>query len=179
MDAVPSIVRAIAAMEGFYKPGSLASRNNNPGNLRSWGSLPVKDGYVVFPNVEKGWEALRRQTRKNIDRGLTLEEFFSGKPGVYPGYAPSADGNQPMGYARFVASASGVPLGVPIRQFEAGESPAPAPIPAPRPTELEADIEEELGSGPGLETGAADVDSALILAAAAAIVALALYLSKN
>lgn len=119
MTLVDLIARAIATMEGFYIPGSIAQRNNNPGNLRSWGSNPIVNGYAKFPTAEAGWAALRRQVELNINRGLTLEEFFAGKPGVYGGYAPSADSNDPDGYARYVAQQTGIPLGTPISQAQA------------------------------------------------------------
>ena len=103
------IAQAIAQMEGFFKPGgSIAARNNNPGNLRSWGSNPVVDGYAKFPTLQAGWDALRAQVDKNIGRGLTLQEFFGGKPGVYPGYAPAVDRNDPGNYANFVATQAGI-----------------------------------------------------------------------
>jgi hypothetical protein len=85
-------------------PNSIAFRHNNPGNLRLWGKYPKLKGYVVFPTNELGWAALYKQVHKNIHRGLTLREFFAGKPGVYGGYAPSADGNSPVRYAKFVSS---------------------------------------------------------------------------
>lgn len=100
---IEAIAQGIATMEGFYKPGSLSEQNNNPGNLRSWGSVPVVEGYAKFPSVETGWRALRTQIGKNIDRGLTMQEFFGGKPGVYGGYSPAADKNNPHGYAQYVA----------------------------------------------------------------------------
>ena len=105
-------------MEGFYKPGTLAVINNNPGNLRQWGTLPTNKGYAVFPTEADGWRALRSQVRKNIDRGLTLREFFAGKPGVYSGYAPSADGNHPTQYAKFVSDRIGVPVDRVLREAE-------------------------------------------------------------
>lgn len=123
--SVDLIAQAIALMEGFYIPGSLAQRNNNPGNLRTWGSLPTSGGYAVFPTATAGWDALKRQVQLNINRGLTLEEFFAGKPGVYGGYAPAADKNDPGGYARFVAGKTGIPLGIPISQAPSGISPPP------------------------------------------------------
>ena len=82
------IAEAIAKQEGYYKIGSLAQRNANPGNLRSWGKRPINGGYAQFlkldgqPDPDAGWAALREQVRKNIARGLTLVEFFAGKPGV-------------------------------------------------------------------------------------------------
>lgn len=111
---VELIAQAIATMEGWYVPGSRARRNNNPGNLRSWGANPIVGGYAAFPSADAGWAALRRQVQLNIGRGLTLEEFFGGKEGVYGGYAPSADKNDPAYYARFVAGKTGLQLGQPI-----------------------------------------------------------------
>lgn len=112
---------AIAHYEGFYekawmfdKPGlwpTVAKRNNNPGNIRSWGNNPIEKGYVKFPNVIDGFRALRKQIERNIfERQLTMLEFFGGQRkengqvifGGYPGYAPAADMNHPEKYARFV-----------------------------------------------------------------------------
>lgn len=112
---VETIAQAIATFEGFFKAGTLAQRNNNPGNLRSWGSAPIRDGYAHFETAEDGWKALYRQIELNISRGLSLSEFFGGKAGVYPGYAPAADANDPNGYARFVATRTGLPVDVPIQ----------------------------------------------------------------
>lgn len=98
-------VRAIATMEGFYKSGTLAQKNNNPGNLRSWAGTETSGGYARFKRPEDGWRALRIQTERNLFiRRLTILEFFQGKRGVYPGYAPKADNNNPEGYAEFVRS---------------------------------------------------------------------------
>lgn len=121
MNLIDGIAQAIATMEGYFKPNSLAARNNNPGNLRSWGSAPVVSGYAAFQSPEQGWAALRAQIQRNIDRGLTLREFFGGKPGVYAGYAPSADKNNPEAYAKFVAGRLGVDVDTPLSQiFTAG-----------------------------------------------------------
>lgn len=105
---VQRFAEAIAKMEGFYRKGTPAQRNNNPGNLRSWGTRPVVKGFAVFPTPEDGWTALRSQIVKNINRKLTMYEFFEGKPGVYGGYAPAADKNSPREYAEFVAKRLGI-----------------------------------------------------------------------
>lgn len=91
-------------------PGSVAQRNHNPGNLRAGpGSIGTDSGgYAVFPDDAAGYKALNRQIDLNIGRGLTLNEFFAGKPGVYPGYAPSADSNNPLQYAATVGGWIGV-----------------------------------------------------------------------
>jgi hypothetical protein len=120
MSLTESISQAIATMEGWFKPGTIAQRNNNPGNLRMWGNLPVVDGYAVFPTPDAGWAALNRQVDLNISRGLSLQEFFSGKAGVYGGYAPAADANDPRGYAQYVAGQIGVDPTIPLNRVGSG-----------------------------------------------------------
>ena len=112
---VDSISQAIAQMEGYNTPGTLAARNNNPGNLRSGpGQIGTSGGFAVFPDASTGWAALNNQVQLNIDRGLTLNEFFAGKPGLYAGFAPSADSNNPTQYAQFVAGRVGIDPNSPI-----------------------------------------------------------------
>jgi len=118
-ELVARIAVAISEMEGYTKEGSRAERQNNPGNLRNWGKTPVVDGFCNFPTPAEGWTALRRQIAKNIGRGLTLYEFFGGKFGVYPGYAPDADGNRSRHYAEFVAKRVGIPADVPLYKLHA------------------------------------------------------------
>ena len=113
---VQHISEAIALYEGYMKkdqkhpgkfiscPNTLAFRHKNPGNIRLWGKYPRVKGYVIFPTDDIGWASLYRQVERNINRNLTLREFFMGKLGVYGGYAPSADGNSPVKYAEFVSA---------------------------------------------------------------------------
>jgi hypothetical protein len=116
---------AIARMEGFYKPGSIAQQNHNPGNLRSWGKNPINKGFAQFPSDKEGWDALKTQIEINVfgrgkkdiyplrQMGLTFREFFAGQrdekgqvaKGGYPGYAPDSDGNHSTRYAQFVCDA--------------------------------------------------------------------------
>ena len=94
------------------------------------------EGFANFPTPAEGWRALRKQVWRNVDRGLTLYEFFGGKritdtltvthPDgtveevekktrvVYGGYAPDADGNRSRHYAEFVARRAGIPVDVPL-----------------------------------------------------------------
>lgn len=132
MALVEDLAQAIARFEGFFQQNSLAGRNNNPGNLRSWGNLPTSGGYAVFPTPEAGWAALRRQVELNIGRGLTLQEFFGGKPGVYPGYAPSADANDPANYAAVVAGWLSIDPAVPLTQYQAAQQGEPPGFTGPR-----------------------------------------------
>ena len=99
---------AIQRMEGACS-GSTCT-NNNPGNLRAGtGSTGVDSrGIAIFPDYATGEAALQHQVDLNIGRGLTLEEFFGGKQGVYAGYAPAADSNNPTSYAATVAGWLGI-----------------------------------------------------------------------
>ena len=103
------MVQAIAEFEGWYilhnprtgRP-SISRSNNNPGNLRPIGA---STGFRTFPTEMEGWQALIRQVVININRGLTINEFFRGKQGVYPGYSPVADNDEESiaNYVSFVA----------------------------------------------------------------------------
>jgi hypothetical protein len=119
---VDSIAQAIAQMEGYNSAGTLAQRNNNPGNLRAGpGQTGTSGGFAVFPDPSTGWAALDSQVQTNINRGLTLQQFFAGGNG-YPGYAPSADANNPTAYAAFVAAQTGAAdVNTPISSLLAGD----------------------------------------------------------
>lgn len=104
-----TLAESIARFEGYFVSGSVAQRNNNPGNLRSGPRQIGTDakGYAIYATAEDGYADLDAQIDRNIDRGLTLREFFGGKPGVYAGYAPAADSNDPGHYADIVAGWTG------------------------------------------------------------------------
>lgn len=118
-DLITSIAQAIIRME------NVNPRYNNPGAIFD----TAKNQLRTYPTYAEGYAALLNQVRLNVNRGLTLEEFFGGKPGVYPGYAPKAGGihstNDPQNYANNVASWTGIPLGVPIKDVMTIGSPAP------------------------------------------------------
>jgi hypothetical protein len=127
-ELIEKIAQAIAEVEGFYRTAgqpTLAQRNANPGNIRRWRDsrgrpYPTSKGYVDFvawaserfPGasreemsrraIEEGWRILRVLIGQYLDgkytqgRPPTAEEMFRI-------YAPSADGNHPANYARFVA----------------------------------------------------------------------------
>jgi hypothetical protein len=131
MNLVSDLAQAIARFEGFYNSeNTLAKRNNNPGNLRSWGSNPISEGYAKFPTVEAGWAALHRQIQLNIDRGLNLYEFFAGKGLVYAGYAPATDNNKPVHYAQTVAGWIGIDPTVKLASYQQGGTSPPLDQPS-------------------------------------------------
>jgi hypothetical protein len=126
-DLVNTIALAIAKQEGFYTKGSVAQRNNNPGALSGSSYRDGADSrnYDKFDSVDKGWAALKSQIAKNVNRGLTFQEFFGGQrdangnviKGGYAGYAPTGDprgANDPNSYANIIAKAVGIPSNVKI-----------------------------------------------------------------
>lgn len=97
------IAERIGQLEGFNKPGTLAQRQNNPGNLRfvgQQGAVAGDKGFARFPTLDAGWSALHRQINLDASRGKTLEQF------VYK-YAPPVENNS-AAYLAALARALGV-----------------------------------------------------------------------
>jgi hypothetical protein len=73
-----TLLEAIARQEGFYVPGTLANRRNNPGNIdegrfaQTHGALPP-DGnrFAAWPTSEAGFAAMRALLTDDY-LGLTL-----------------------------------------------------------------------------------------------------------
>ncbi len=129
-DLVDQLAEAIAAVEAGSKKNPRSVRNNNPGNLRTWGDYPVDEGYVKFPDWATGMAALKHQIEKNIARGLTLGEFFAGKEGVYGGFAPKGDNNDPAAYLDTIVRKLGlgkIDLNTPLNQIVTTAPAAAAP----------------------------------------------------
>lgn len=78
---------AIAKHEGFYEEGTLAQRQNNPGNIRRNGK------FMNNVTVEEGWEDLRLVIKGYAEAGATIQTMM-----LY--YAPASDGNNPWAYAQ-------------------------------------------------------------------------------
>lgn len=83
--------------------GTLADRNNNPGNIRPVGG----NGFRFFGSALQGWEAMKNQlmryfTGKTTGRALqTIQDIVST-------WAPAGDNNDPKKYAKDVAKWMGV-----------------------------------------------------------------------
>ncbi|EPC5166921.1 lytic transglycosylase catalytic [Salmonella enterica] len=83
--------------------GTLADRNNNPGNIRPVGG----NGFRFFESALQGWEAMKNQlmryfTGKTTGRALqTIQDIVST-------WAPTGDNNDPKKYAQDVAKWMGV-----------------------------------------------------------------------
>lgn len=99
-----SIAQAIATMEGYFTAGTIADRNNNPGNLLAMGQAGQigvdSRGFAIFATPEDGWNALENQISLDASRGLTLTEFLNK-------YAPSSQNNT-QAYIDFVSQRTGL-----------------------------------------------------------------------
>jgi len=97
------IANFIATLEGYKKKGSLADRQNNPGNLRYVGQIGAvrgERGFAKFKKPSAGFQALIKQLRLDASRNLTLRQF------VYK-YAPPSSNNS-ASYLSSIARGLGV-----------------------------------------------------------------------
>ncbi len=106
---INTLADVIQRVEGYYPPsaqypgGSLAWRNNNPGNLRFVGqpdASPGEGGFAKFPSYDSGYNALKRQIQIQSDQGQTLSQFINQ-------YAPPSDGNNTSKYLGTLETATG------------------------------------------------------------------------
>lgn len=72
MDMIYSRAKHIACQEGYYKKGTRAERQNNPGNLKAGGKTDEVN-HTIFATPTKGWLRLYQLLYKYQD--LTLEQI--------------------------------------------------------------------------------------------------------
>ena len=112
-----TFMQAIATMEGFYKVGSRANRNNNPGNL-NFAPWQVDFGAVLekippgvqetarfgyYPTPRDGFAAMRWLLLKDY-LSLTLAQALCK-------WAPPSDGNDQSAYQQGVCKMTGMTPG--------------------------------------------------------------------
>lgn len=96
--------------------GSVAWRNNNPGNIRksksaySFGAIGETDKWAVFPDEETGLNAIVKLLRSKNYNNLSVA-------GAIHRWAPSSDGNNPERYARKVSKMTGLPADAKINSL--------------------------------------------------------------
>jgi len=104
--------QAIAQFEGFNTAGTVAARNNNPGNLKFAGQAGAtgqdSSGFAIFPSTAAGWQALYNQLSAYVSEfpGFSLLQIMAHYLGQ-PTPTTNSQGNA-FTYASFVASALGV-----------------------------------------------------------------------
>ena len=105
-DLIQRIVNGIIRVEGM--PADFT----NPGNLRGapWLSQPVIVGGFWKPATRvEGEGGLAHLVALHIAQGNTLTDFISGHPGVYGGFAPASDHNDPAAYIANIKNWAAVP----------------------------------------------------------------------
>src|SRR6185312_10063130 len=115
-DAVDSIAAAIQQVEGYF-PGSLAYRNNNPGNLvyaGQPGASPGAGGFAQFSSYDAGLQAMKNQISLDVNRGTDV----NGNPvntlsDLITSWAPPAE-NDTANYIRTVAGQTGFDPNAPL-----------------------------------------------------------------
>lgn len=112
MSAMPlsKLAVLIATREGFYVPGSLPQRMNNPGDLEAapHGTHVPGTPFVKEDSAADGWADLQRQLNLFAQRGLTLQEA------IYT-YAPPTE-NDSAAYLKFVCDGLGCTADTPVAQ---------------------------------------------------------------
>lgn len=99
------LARLIAQEEGYGTPGSVPTRDNNPGDLRhsphSFHTGDAPNGIGLIDSVADGWADLERQLQLFAQRGLTLRQA------IYE-FAPPEENNSAQ-YLKFVCDGLGLP----------------------------------------------------------------------
>lgn len=110
----PTPLEAVAPNE----QGTLAQRNNNPGNLRfnnQKGATKGDRGFAKFNSYEEGYQALLNDLKaKQTGKSRTGLKSSSTLQDLINVYAPKADNNDPTSYANTVAKQLGITPGTPI-----------------------------------------------------------------
>lgn len=110
----------MARQEGFYKVGTRAHRNNNPGNIwdglsegkkkRIWPNIPVDSkGFLKFLDDLTGWALFEKQVNLNVNRGRTLRQLITR-------WAPPVE-NDTETYIKNVVKWTGLPENEPLKDL--------------------------------------------------------------
>lgn len=105
------LATAIGQMEGWGVPGSIATRNNNPGNLRyspyqSGSEKTVNGTFATFSSPDVGWSALQDYIDTKAKSGVTLRDF------IYT-YAPPTENNT-ANYLQYLSGQLGIGADSPL-----------------------------------------------------------------
>ena len=118
---ISRLAHIIAIQEGFYKIGTIAQRNNNPGNLVYVGQSKAigqdKNGFCIFATEQDGWDALYFQLSLILDGKsryyspeMTIREFVET-------WAPTSLQDEKDAYARAIAYEFGCDIDTKLNQL--------------------------------------------------------------
>lgn len=122
----PSLDSAIADFEGFNTPGTIAQRQNNPGDL-GWGQFAIEHGatglgdkgIAVFPDAQTGTAAEDALVNYYAGQGASIQDLISAwAPPTAPGNSPEATQN----YIDYVTKKLGVSPSTPVSSLSGGSS---------------------------------------------------------
>jgi hypothetical protein len=172
LDFIATWASAIAQFEGGT-PGSVASRNNNPGNLKYAGQAGAvgKDaaGFAIFPDPATGMQALYNQLTKYVsdypnNSLLDITAHYLGQPTP----TVNSQGNA-FTYAAFVASQLGVDPSTTLGELVSGSQPPGVPIPAGLAPDPSSSSSDQVLAAAALPVSSSDGSMTGILLAAAAL----------
>lgn len=122
----PTLDAAIASFEGFGTPGTLATVNNNPGNLiyngytQNLGATGSNQGFAVFPDSVTGANAEDNLVGYYAGQGDTIQQLInSWAPPTAPGNSTASTTN----YVNSVSQAVGGSPSTPVSSL-AGAAPS-------------------------------------------------------
>ncbi len=117
LTGIGQIAHAIAVAEGYFAPGSLPLRYNNPGDIED-----ATGSKIQFPTAEAGWARLYHQIELIVsgrsrvyDRQMTLAEIAQKWTG----------GDQARAWANNVARVLGIKPSDTLAFYLAGVNPVP------------------------------------------------------
>jgi len=104
MATTSDLMNLIGRMEGWGIANSLATKNNNPGNLRYVGQAGATGqdsrGFAIFTTPDAGMAALQHQIELDASRDLSVRQFINK-------YAPPSE-NDTSNYLSFITNGLGV-----------------------------------------------------------------------
>lgn len=111
-NGLDNITEAIARYEGFYTPGSVAQRTNNPGNIGTYGGNQTSyadsgDGWTAL----QSWVTSHAATHPDWSIAQMMTDYLTGSPTGTPG--PKQN---PAAYAGYVADYIGTTPDTPVLQ---------------------------------------------------------------
>jgi hypothetical protein len=118
---VQTIAGTIATQEGADVPGSLAQKNNNPGNLvyapweAAYGATQGQGGFASFPSVSSGEAAVEYRVGQLVNEGDSISQIVDTWAGTQYGNSQASVDS----YVANLTSATGISADTPLNSSDA------------------------------------------------------------